>query len=449
MKGSATANLSKILTITLLAATSLAIRRTKRIRDTQALTPQLQQGPYWYSLSLAGITAQAKASVIDFDSTNTDAGIVIYSGNSCFIFPVNQKLVKNLQIFGMGESECAKSKITRLNQKGDLILTIQEDQYLYIPAGQIVGQYFKFVGNVTSAIIDGVDFGVTRAYTSEANGTPKAYLRIYSKASDQAGNYPKNFYILESTSTPKEFDEGKLGTLTLKPTDWVFSKTSTDVAFDKVNQVNFVTPLLKNPSMETQWILGEASGSPKCQYGSVCTKKFEKGPSGGMNMYGGEGRLHFACEDPGAYQGIISHTKVVDFFYTIAPTTGAVKICTPSVISIFEVMKPGQLAKNCQTAASKGVVLGSNEYYSGVNVLGIDKPILAVVSIKTKGKDISMRQVVLKLNNALLPTLDTDTYYYTALKNALWRVKKVFKTGDQLDTAFFLAPLKTEEAVLE
>ena len=218
--------------------------------------------------------------------------------------------------------------------------------------------------------------------------------------------------------------------------------------------------------VEGQWITGKTSkaseslsqvtGKPACQYGGVNTAYFYEGPKAHPQMYSRQGTLHFPCDiAPGkrTYQGLVSYNTVNKFFYAIDPDTGRIQVCSGIPINFEYTTSLKELTKRCLTATKSGLVLKKNEYFSAVGVLGTGPSNLTVVNIKNKEDDFALRQVAVSFFAAAdLPTLDTETYFYSVAEATIWRAKKTFSKGQYAEAGYIRissVSQKEEEVAIE
>ena len=277
----------------------------------------------------------------------------------------------------------------------------------------------------------------------------KDYFRIFARASGINGTYPSNFYALVSNSSGEKFTEGSHNTLTLKKFDWTFKNTSKDVAFTEIEQVNFVSDHDSDFLLEGQWIFGKGrtktsksdlsktSSKPACQYGAVDTTNFAYGPSSFFtSMYGLSGHLSFPCnldasKPARTYQGVVSYTDSLNFFYAINPDTGRIQVCDGLPESFFQIRSLSQFTSGCKYNTVPDLVLkeSEKEYYAAVNILGVGNTRLTVVSIKSRYYLGTWRQVVVSFGAGPLPTIDTSNYLYSVSRNRIWRGSTGSKFG--------------------
>ena len=158
-------------------------------------------------------------------------------------------------------------------------------------------------------------------------------------------------------------------------------------------------------------------------------------------MYGGGGNLAFPCNQTAntrTYQGVVSFTNNLNYFYAINPDTGKIQVCNKTPKDLEDVRTLSDFTKGCKTKISKDLILKAGEYYTAVGVLGAFNTDLTVVNIKNKSNvDTTLRQVVISFAGGDLPTIDTKTYYYSVFEQTIWRIKKKFNPGETLEASYY------------
>ena len=453
---------NKLIAIaTLLIATTVAFdfKVTGKHDFSNDQQPLSKRRKRWTPVNLFDIKANGTAQVLHFDSLNAQAGIVISDNkaNTCYVQAIVNETVYGVDGDNVTPQECTQAVITKLGQYGQILVTTGSGVYIYTRTNgdySGIGQINSDGAKLSDVIAQGVEVGITKS-TDGVDDTAD-YFRVFSRASDINNTYPTNFYALIANSTGDTFAVGGNNTLTLKKFAWTFKNTSTDVKFTQIEQVNFVSDHDPRYVLEAQWITGkgrinaatEESGleqlktTPACQYGAVNTRYFALGPNPSTPIMYGYGHLHFPCNltttPARTYQGVVSFTDALNYFYAIDPVKGNIQVCTHTPRDLDHVAHITDFTTGCFTTNNTKLVLGTNEYYSAVGILGTFNSDLTIVNIKVKGDPKSLRQVVLSFSTGDLPTFDTDTYFYTVYEKTIWRIKQKFAPGEILLASYFL-----------
>ena len=416
----------------------------------------LAQTQNWIPLSIEGAKASGATKTLKINSINSEAGFALFDegSNTCYLHAsVNQSLV-GLNSVEISQTDCLRSTVTKIDKAGHVLFLFGDGTYAYTTKqGQGgISSKLKIQGDLIKATVKGIQYGLTKS-TEFYNSTSNDYFRIFSKASDPNGYYPSNFYILVSNSTGNTFTDSPYNTLTVQRTPWTFKNTPNKFTFTKINQVNFVSDHEEKYVLEAQWITGMSHDSQSsvssdfnnCQYGAVNTIYFAKEPSlTNPTMYGSG--IHFPCNmkaNTTTYQGIISYTSTVNYFYALDPAQGTITLCPPpgngdlNEYTSFDWYTQGNYQCFNNFSGPDKVNITSNEYFTGVSSLGSYR-VIVFVNIRDRTDTMALRQAEIILDSQNnLPTIDKDTYYYTASSDKLWRIKKVFQAGEKLQIEYY------------
>ena len=449
---------SNLITFALIALTiTSALSSNFRALVIEDLTKQesslSQTRNGWRIYNIFAQPSNGTTKVLHFDSVNAQITAIFYDpGNKlCYTQAIVNQTLQGLTDVVNNPALCANGTFTKIDKNGRLLFLRGNGQYTYMTNQGYFSERMQIQGDLSQAVLENVEFGLTKStefYSNQYND----YFRVFSRASDIKGNYPTSFYALIANSTGNTFANGPHNTLTLKKFAWTFKNTSTDVRFTKIDQVNFVADHEHDYVLEGQWITGkghitasseslsQVASKPVCQYGAVNTKRFsENENANNPTMYAND--LHFPCNLTATaartYQGIVSFTDSVNYFYSINPDTGALQVCTTSGRYFEYIESMGDFTNACVSVNKTALILKVNEYYSAVSVLGVYSTDLTVVNIKDKTNRAALRQVVVDFGNGDLPTFDTGTYFYSVYQKTIWRIKKKFQPGDRFQTDYY------------
>ena len=447
-----------LITLALIALTiTSALSSNFRPLGIEDLTKQesslSQTRKGWKPYTFFGQKSNGTTQVLHFDSLNAQVTAIFYDPGLqiCYTQAIINQTGWGLIDGVDNPALCANGTFTKIDKDGRLLFIRGSGQYIYMTNQGDFSDRMQIQGNLSQAVLENIEFGLTKStefYSNQYND----YFRVFSRASDINGNYPTSFYALIANSTGNTFTNGSHNTLTLKKFAWTFKNTSIRISFTKIDQVNFVADHEHDYVLEGQWITGkgrisdiserldQVASKPVCQYGAVNTKQFsEDESSNNPSMYAIG--LHFPCNlKPTAartYQGIVSFTDSLNYFYSINPDTGVLQVCTTSARYFEDIKSMADFTDMCASIYKIRLVLKANEYYSAVTVLGAYATELTVVNIKDKTNKASLRQVVVGIGNGDLPTFDTGTYFYSVYQKTIWRIKKKFQPGDTLQTSYY------------
>ena len=451
----------KLALATLLLASTLAVTPMEPAPPLHfKKKPQpLTQKAKWTPVTVVGLTSVGISTVYHFDSANAQAGFIIHDAANgqdssvCYNQAIVNETIYGGIATGFSPQFCSQSSISRVDRAGHVLFINGDGSFFYsLAQGGLSASTVIQGGRFQEAIVNGVEFGATKS----TDGGNNDYFRLFSRAADTQGNYPANFYALVANSTDDTFAQDPFNTLTLKKFDWNFKNTTDKVQFKNIEQVNFVANLGPQYILEAQWITGkgttkartpeealsQTASKPACQYGAVNLRFFAKGPSTQYpQMYGGGGSLAFPCNleaNTRTYQGVVSFTNTLNYFYAINPDTGKIQVCNKTPKDLENVKNLTDFTRGCKTKINKDLILKAGEYYTAVGVLGAFNTDLTVVNIKNKSNvDTTLRQVVISFTGGDLPTIDTTTYYYTVYEQTIWRIKKKFNPGETLEASYY------------
>ena len=443
----------------LLVATALSkvVKKHSVMRNVMPEQTGRGQRKTWTSLTIDPEKITKLGKVLYFASLNAelvtkvlDQGDGKTSEKGCYLKALVNNTMYGSRIFGLEKNLCANSSATKINKEGSVLFVNGDLSYFYINRQGDISYtgYSVYVGIYYPGIAQGVEYGMTKS----TDGLGHDYFRIFSRASDVNGNYPEDFYVLVSNATNGGFVDGNYSSLSVKRLGWKFKQTSNDVKFNKIDQVNFVTNHDESFLLEGQWITGkgttttaevlsQTASKPACQYGAVNTKSFSAGPKGNDTMYGRLGTLHFSCGNSAGlrtYQGVVTYNTTNKYYYSINPDTGKIQVCWKIPGLFEETTSITEFTRDCSLTLNTALKLQTNEYYSIVGVLNTGRSNLTVVNIKSKADIYAMRQVIIDFSGTSnLPTLDTETFFYSVSYDTIYRIKKTIPKGQSITGAFY------------
>ena len=391
-----------------------------------------------------GTTVQGQGEVLSFDATNSDADFRIFDfgGKSCKMRSFIGGKFYGFETTVKSQSYCSQTIISKIDEKGQVLyidpfggsFSYTLNDFSYSAVGNIKG------GTTISGVtVPGVDIALSKTVTSSQQLHDS--FRLYSKASNKNGQYPEYFYKLVSNASTNGFIYSGSNTLTLEKTEWQFKNTDTSVVFDRVDAVNFAPVQARTAAAyEGQFIFGLYFGQASCLFGVVDTYRFFKGKNSFAQMYAGPNLSQdFSCGRQSDYQGIVVEGGRPAYSYQISSTSGNIQVCTNLPDSLSQITSTADFGKVCGNVRIGLLALGQDEYYTDVNIIQANGVFLAVVNIKRKSAGTSLRQVFVDFGYGNgLPTFDTNTYFYTVSGGKIWRIKRVFKKGQQVQIGYFI-----------
>ena len=156
-------------------------------------------------------------------------------------------------------------------------------------------------------------------------------------------------------------------------------------------------------------------------------------------MYAGKNNDQtFRCGIGANYQGIIMNGATPKYYYAINRNSGEMRVCEGLASRLGDITNPSQLGTSCTITQLDTLSLRENEYYGAVEIINFNGGIFGIVSIRTKGTGLQMRQAFVDFGKNLgLPTFDNDTYYYTVSGNRIWRLPQRWGIGGTVRLAYF------------
>jgi hypothetical protein len=385
------------------------------------------------------------SKVIKFQASPTSLTLITYSptSSSCVLSFFYSLVGSITQTYPLSLSECQRLKITNLNNREPKLLSYVSEKGNF--AWQILDQFskfedFSFLKNFNLYEANGlspfVDYEVVKPVHRWDKYTE--FFVLASKASDKDGNYPGEMFMLDSNSSRIGLNNNSI--LTLKKSKLNFSDFFENL--ENVHSVNWQSDSGKY-ILSGIWVCGGqqsegASGSESarvdsCKYARVDSNFFYDGDK--------PTDLEWTYFEGMVVSGVINYSDKIDWYYEINPLSGRFKLCSPEENDFEKIIRQNLFERKCGQIVNENLKFEEKEEYVGsVGVRKADSVSLVKIRSKKLAEVGEWREVFLNLNQADVPEIDTEKFYYAVGEEGLFQIGKELGSGEDL---VFYADMRT------